>query len=409
MRKDTNANAGPEVVRAIESDDADQLKELLKTGLSLGAVIPLDPKGKIAYTLLEYAVQKGAREITALLIKAGAQLNEGKFKPLIIAVLTNSLEMVKLLLDAGADPNVKRNDEVEKDRGSTALMSAVSPPRGPELLELLLARGADSNLVTSKGNTALSKAVAYGNAQAAKRLLQAGCKADGTLLLRPIYSGDIGLLRAFIAAGADVNVTGIWSQLKGKGHWEDAPANCTLLDAAVSERADKVKLLRNLLPAERARFEERFKSQADLYFTMVQELVQAGADVNNIVASVSPLYWAADSGDFETVRLLLQAGADPNLARNLPRNMPLHQVCRGGFVEIAECLLKAGADVKMTNEEGRTALEELRQKTKSYEIEIWEKAIQQGTKVDSKLMDAKYEAWNKNRARLIKILESAGV
>lgn len=407
MSDDTNTNPGPEVVRAIESDDSGRLRELLETGLSPNAVISLDPTGKIGYTLLEFAAQKRAREAALLLIKAGAKLNVGKFKPLIIAVMTNSLEMVRLLLDAGADPNVKWNDKVEKDHGLTALMSAVSPPRGPELLELLLARGADPRVTTRKGKTALSWAVAYGNTAAAKRLLQAGCKADGTLLLQPINSGNLELLRAFIEAGADVNVTGIWPQLKGKDHWEDAPVNCTLLDLAVMERAEWIESLRNLMPAERSKFEARYKSQADLYFIMVQELIRAGANVNYISLPVSPLYWAANSGDLETVKLLLQVGADPNLARDLPRDMPLHRACRGGYVEVVECLLKAGAGVKLTNEKGRAALEELRQRKKSHEIEMWEKAIEFGTKVDPEMLKAKYETWDKDRARLIELLESA--
>lgn len=66
-------------------------------------------------------------------------------------------------------------------------------------------------------------------------------QADGTLRLRPIYSGDLDLIRAFIAAGADVNVTGIWSKNKGR-FYTDAPANCTLLDGAVNKRTDKVEL-----------------------------------------------------------------------------------------------------------------------------------------------------------------------
>jgi ankyrin repeat protein len=86
--------------------------------------------------------------------------------------------------------------------------------------------------------------------------------------------------------------------------------------------------------------------------------------------------------------------------------MPLHKACRGGHVEIVEPLLKAGADAKLTNEEGRTALEELRQMKKSDEIEMWEKAAQFGTKVDPGMMEAKYKEWNKNRARVIELLET---
>ena len=120
---------------------------------------------------------------------------------------------------------------------------------------------------------------------------------------------------------------------------------------------------------------------------------------------VTLLYWAAEAGDLETVKLLLQSGADPNLARELPRNMPLHRACRGGYVEIVELLLQHGANVTLANEEGRTALEELRQLAKTHQIDIWEKAIQQGTKVEPGMLEALHEEWNKNRARLIEVLE----
>lgn len=389
-----------ELVQIIKSDNAVELKQRLDAGLSPDAKILVIAGAPEPMIMLDFATFTGAREVVELLIKSGAKLDGGKLKALILAVLGHRIEIATLLLDAGADPNVKRNDG--GDRGLTPLMYAVSTLRGPELIELLLARGADPNVVTKKGHTALSRAVAYGNPQAAKRLLQAGCKADGALLLRPIYSGDLDLIRAFIAAGADVNVTGIWSQKKGR-FWVDAPVDCTILEGAVSERADKVELLRNLLPAERAKHGARHQSLADTYFTMVEELIRAGADVNKIGTGVTPLYWAADAGDLDLVKLLLNAGADPNLSRG--RGMPLHRACRGGFVEIVELLLKAGADVAMKNEAGRTALEELRRPQKTPQIELWQSAIQQGRQVEPGMLEALIEEWNKNKAKLIEMLE----
>lgn len=322
------------------------------------------------------------------------------------ALNSNDAGLLKELLEAGADPNVKWNNVDEHDRGLTPLMSAVSPQRSPELLELLLAHGADPHVATKKRTTALSRAVAYGNCQAAKRLLQAGCKADGTLLLRPVLKGNLDLIRAFIAAGADVNVRGIWSLRSESGTWEDRLADCTLLDGAVSERGSAIEHLRNLLPVERPRLEEKFRAKADLYFAIIQELIRAGADVNKIAGHVSPLYLAADSGDLEGLKLLLQGGADPNLTGKIPCDLPLHRACRGGFVEIAECLLQAGADVKMTNREGRTALEELRRLKRSSDLETSEDAAKLGGTLDPEMMKAKREAWNKNKSKLIELLES---
>src|SRR5215471_16298064 len=96
------AKPSRDLLRAIASDNSERLKKLLGTGLSPDAVIRLDPRGKLSYTLLEYAAQKGAQKVTALLIKAGARFNEGKYKPLILATANSYVKIVKLLLDAGA-------------------------------------------------------------------------------------------------------------------------------------------------------------------------------------------------------------------------------------------------------------------------------------------------------------------
>ena len=151
---------GPEISRLIELDQAEQLKELLEVRLLPNALVSMLPMA-IEGTLLESAAQKGAQKVAALLIKAGVDVDEGHLNPLIVAIRVNNLEMVKLLLDNGADPNVKRSAPSEDnprkiERGFTPLMYAVLPTCDPELVELLLARGAHPNMVTNKGTTALS-------------------------------------------------------------------------------------------------------------------------------------------------------------------------------------------------------------------------------------------------------------
>ena len=71
----------------------------------------------------------------------------------------------------------------------------------------------------------------------------------------------------------------------------------------------------------------------------------------------TPLGLAAFFGHSEAVRLLLENGADPNLASaNAQRVAPLHSAVAGGKVEIVRMLLARGADVHARQDLGFTAL-----------------------------------------------------
>lgn len=69
----------------------------------------------------------------------------------------------------------------------------------------------------------------------------------------------------------------------------------------------------------------------------------------------SPLLQAAAKGDLETVKILTEAGDDPN-ARNDLGQTPLHWAVGGGYANVASALLKAGADPGARDDHGQTPL-----------------------------------------------------
>ncbi len=73
-------------------------------------------------------------------------------------------------------------------------------------------------------------------------------------------------------------------------------------------------------------------------------LLRYGADVNawDAAHSMTPLLTAVEIPHLEAVRLLLVAGADPNI-QNDEGESPLHHCAKNGLLEMARLLLRCGA------------------------------------------------------------------
>jgi ankyrin repeat protein len=89
------------------------------------------------------------------------------FTPLIIAAYNNQGEIVRILLQAGADSSIGDRS------GNTALMGAIF--KGYDAIaDMLLEAGADPNVQNGQGATALTFAATFHRNSLAERLLQAG-------------------------------------------------------------------------------------------------------------------------------------------------------------------------------------------------------------------------------------------
>jgi len=87
----------------------------------------------------------------------------------------------------------------------------------------------------------------------------------------------------------------------------------------------------------------------------VRSLLREGADVNASQGDgMSALHWAAASGDAEMAEMLLRAGANLQSVTRIGHYTPLHVACQGGNAAVVELLLEAGADASSRTSPGGT-------------------------------------------------------
>ena len=128
-----------------------------------------------------------------------------------VAACVGDITKTRMVLWGGA--NINATDS----RGYSALMDAeacTTRPGRPELMELLIAKGAAVNLQARNGRTALMYAAKNGDTRAVKALLKGGASvniADNegeTALMEAVtFSCDANTIRALVDAGADLKAT----------------------------------------------------------------------------------------------------------------------------------------------------------------------------------------------------------
>lgn len=183
----------------------------------------------------------------------------------------NHIELMELLLDAGADIN--HIDALGQNIVHHAL-------EAPELLDFLLARGADPNIEASNGETPLMRALLMDDDVLAEKLRASRateCDTTDIDLQKAVFEGDQARVRELLAAGANINY-----QRDG-----------TAVSTAVYRK--------------------------DL--ALVRLLVDSGADINlpesnDPDGDFNPLLKAAYDGLDDVVRFLLDSGADVGVSNH---------------------------------------------------------------------------------------------
>lgn len=185
-----------------------------------------------SWTALVKSVELGRFEITRLLIAAGADPNIGAGKgPLALTLATYHWrnETTALLLAAGANPNLRYSD------GATALMWAARVGN-VDAIQMLIAGGADVNMKNHIDQTALFEAAARGYLKTVELLLAVGANPN-----IQDYSGNT-VLR--IAAGqAHKNIVVLLLKAGAKPNIQDESGWTALMIAALLGNSGIVQLL----------------------------------------------------------------------------------------------------------------------------------------------------------------------
>lgn len=179
----------------------------------IGAGANVDASTSSGVTPIHYAVQGRHARVVQLLVQASAEVKCFRNPLLLIAADDGSAEVVRVLLDANAPTDCRANLKVminkDADVEDTLTPLHLAASKGhTEVVELLLAHGADVNSRTAKLWTALDFAVLNAHPSCAHALLDHGAYVDpksklsarggGTLVTHAAGHGNRDIVRRLV-------------------------------------------------------------------------------------------------------------------------------------------------------------------------------------------------------------------
>jgi len=263
-------------------------------------------------TALHWAVRQDDLETVDLLIGAGANVkaaNRLGVTPMSLACINGNAAIIEKLLKAGVDPNSRLSE-----LGETPLLMA-SRTGNVEAVKVLLDHGAAVNAKEdSKGDTALIWAAAEGHPAVVKLLIENGADVNARSNIEAAPAGGRG----------------------GGG----GPARASATPPAGQRAAP-----RGCPPAGGIR-------RPEPVFGSPGQAVRTKATGGGCI---SALILATRQNDAETVRLLLDAGANVNLTMGDGTSALVVAIINAHF-QLAKFLLDKGADPNITDGKGMAAL-----------------------------------------------------
>lgn len=305
-----------DIKKRLDSGNFD-FNEIMNSGLELTEITNSHRKN-----LLHFAAEQGNLEVVEKLLKLNFNVDAfdesqlfGKtnhFTALHYACQKGNLKVVELLLEEGhADLHI------QSDHGIPVIFAAIESG-SMDLLDYLLAKGADIKACDYRHRTCLHQAVVF---------------------------EQFEMIDKFIALGLDVRAI-------------DRNKRTLLHEACEFPNTILIQKLLNMNIFDPNVVDDEDQSAFDMICTYadseaVELALKHGAKVDTCdYNGYTPLHNAISGRKTENVKILLEHGADPNLKTTSTQTIPLSMAIQANDAEMVNALLKYGADSDVVDKKG---------------------------------------------------------
>ncbi|QRI42734.1 ankyrin repeat protein [Cheloniid poxvirus 1] len=265
-----------------------------------------------------------------------------KDRLLFNCVKVSDHEIIEILLSHNVDIN------------STSCASSVCYAANngdEETIKLFLQKGFNPNTKDEKGKVALYYAVLSNYSNIVQLLFEYNAdirECDPSLIVHAVRSNSTEIVASLLKHGIDVNV--ISDEGYTALHYSIENNKVDIVKLLLENGADigivdRYSFINNII-----RF--RFAN----YDSMIDLLLEYGADVNNINDYYAPIHFAVDNENEKILKLLIHHGADVNIKNTYNSSSPLHHAVKSINKNILKILLDNGADVDSRNRYGCTPI-----------------------------------------------------